>query len=406
MQSLEFLLAKRFLLNTREKNISTVLKICFFSICFTIFSLTLIYSIILGLEKTTYEKLKGVHSDILISSGENPIDFPKLQKTLLKQLGQYIDKISPTGTNQVIIKNLNNKSYTIIFLKALDYANDPLNDILEKSIISPLNRQKIHTFENELFIGESLSKTIGLTVNQPVNLLFTGDELLQNKIILEEQEAKIGGIFKTGIHEFDETTAICSIKFFELLYPNGINQVNIKLKESTNEAFVIEKIKKITNLSVLSWKDMYPSLANAFKLEKIGMAIILFLILANSIATLIALIYMIIMQKKKDIALLKILGAQGNQIRSIFIWLALLISSTATITGIFLSLLASFILNVFKIIKLSDIYYSDYLPAYVSWKLLLLTFLFSMIITTIIAIIATAKIKAINAISILKYDTL
>jgi len=406
MKSLEFLLAKRFLLNTREKSISSVLKICFFSIFFTIFSLTLIYSIILGLEKTTYEKLKGVHSDILISSGTNPINFIKLKNTLNNKLGNYIDKISATGTNQIIIKNLNSKSYSIVFLKAIDYANDPLNDILEKSIVSPLDRTKIHSSTNELVIGESLSKIIGLTVGQTIDVLFTGDELYQNKIILEDQEAKIGGIFKTGIHEFDESTALCSVEFFESLYPNGINQVNIKLKDPKDENLVIQEIKTLTNLQVLSWKDMYPSLAAAFKLEKIGMALILFLILANSIATLMALIYMIIMQKKKDIALLKILGAKETQIQSVFIWLALLISSTATACGILFSLLISFILNQFKIIRLPDIYYTDYLPAFVSWKLLLITFIFSVLITIMIALLATSKIKNINAAKILKYDTL
>ena len=385
MKSLEFLLAKRFLLNTRERSISSVLKICFFSIFFTIFSLTLIYSIILGLEKTTYEKLKGLHPDILISSGNKPINFKELKHTLVNQLGNYIDNITQTGTNQIIIKNPNGQNYNIVFFKAIDYANDPLNKIVEKSIISPLDLKKIHSFENEILVGEPLSKLIGLTVGQTIDILFTGEELYENKIILEDQEAKIGGIFKTGINEFDENTAICSIEFFESLYPNGINQVNIRLKNYKDENLVIEKIRDITNLQALSWKDIYPSLADAFKLEKIGLAIILFLILANSIATLMALIYMIIMQKKKDIALLKILGADEKQIQSIFVWLALLISSLSTACGILCTLLISFILNTFKIIKLPDFYYTNYLPAHVSWKFMLLTFVFSIIITVIIA---------------------
>lgn len=406
MQSLEFLLAKRFLLNTRERSILSVLKICFFSIFFTIFSLTLIYSIILGIEKTTYEKLKGVHSDILISSGTNPIDFKKLKSTIINQLGNYIDSITPTGTNQIILKSITSNNYSIAFLKAIDFDYDPLKDILEKAIISPLNRPKIDSFKDKLLVGEPLSQIVGLNIGKPTKILFTDEELDQKKIILEEQESIVGAIFKTGIHEFDENTVICSIQFFENLYPNGINQVNIKLKDPKDEELVIEKIKDITNLQVLSWKEMYPSLASAFKLEKIGMGIILFLILANSIATLMALIYMIIMQKKKDIALLKILGARERQIQSIFIWLAILISSVASSFGIFCSFIASFFLNIFKIIRLPDVYYTNYLPAYISWKFLLLTFIFTILITVIIAVIATSRIKNINAVKILKYDAL
>jgi lipoprotein-releasing system permease protein len=121
--------------------------------------------------------------------------------------------------------------------------------------------------------------------------------------------------------------------------------------------------------------EMNRNLFSALRLEKIAMFIILVLIVLVAAFNIISTLIMVVMEKNKDIAILKSMGATSGGIRKIFMIEGLVIGVVGTLFGAFLGLLAAFNLEKitgfvehlfgFKILA-SDVYYIDKLPSQVN----------------------------------------
>jgi lipoprotein-releasing system permease protein len=106
------------------------------------------------------------------------------------------------------------------------------------------------------------------------------------------------------------------------------------------------------------WMQMNRNLFSALKLEKIAMSIILILIIFVAAFNIIGTLIMIVMEKAREIAILKSMGATNKGIMRIFLTQGLIIGLTGTILGVGSGYLACYLLKTFKFISLpSDIYY-------------------------------------------------
>ncbi|MGA9530433.1 MAG: FtsX-like permease family protein, partial [Candidatus Babeliales bacterium] len=132
--------------------------------------------------------------------------------------------------------------------------------------------------------------------------------------------------------------------------------------DQIGEEKLIEKMKQFFQLHICSWKDLYPTLLSAIKLEKYSMIFILMLICLVASSNIIALLFMFILKKQGDIALFLSLGMQRHQIKAIFTLLSLFLIGSATCIGLLLSTLTAFIFQRYPFIQLPDIYETTYLP--------------------------------------------
>ncbi|MCK9543287.1 MAG: ABC transporter permease, partial [Novosphingobium sp.] len=262
MAKLEFFLALKFLLNIKsEKSISTMIKICFISILVSSFALTLICAIMNGFEKETYKKLKGVHSDIIINSRSQEINFDRLKPVLFKEFGVYIKAASPFSIGQAILRsqNKNNKFHSLVMLKAVDPKSEFLVNNLDDMLLSTYKDQKDWNLllkNKNIFIGETLAKNLHVNISDKIDLLYPDEDIEDNRILLHVEPVKIAGIFKTGMQELDEQVIMSSLNFFQDIFGHGPTGVNIKLKKEFKENDdILNKLRKRFKLDIFSWKD-------------------------------------------------------------------------------------------------------------------------------------------------------
>lgn len=404
MKKLEFFLATKFLLNIKkERSISVMIKICFISILISSFALTLICAIMNGFEKATYKKLQSIHSDIVINSRFKEIDFEKLKPIILDNFGKYIKALSPFSIGQIILKS---NHHSLAMIKAVDPKTEPLVNNLDSMLIKRYKNIKDWSKllkKKSIFIGENLAKNLKVDIGDKLNLLYPDQNIANNNINLNLEPVKVTGIFKTGIQELDEHIIISSLDFFRDIFDYGITGINLKLNKKFKEnKDIIKDLKDKLKLEVYSWKDLYPAIVSALALEKVAMLTILSLITLLALINIISLIFMLITQKKKDIAILKFNGMKDSSIKYIFIIISLIITSFASILGITLASIVSYLLNNYKLVKVPDAYYVDYLPSSLNIKIILIIF-FSIVLTSlIISIIPIRKIKDLNIAQILK----
>lgn len=450
-------LAYRFIIKTREKTMRTMLIVTFLSIAAGSFTLAFVTAIMNGFEKEIGQTIQGVHPDLIIKTDED-FDYQKIQTTLSNEFGSCIKSVSPYIFQNAMIKTPEfNEISGLILLTGIDPISEKNTTLIHKIIKSPADEKFENLFLNEkVIIGQNLAnklvKKIGekivilipkLTLSNQKNIpksnqnssqnqnstnitvkknktnnnissnknslqntnltnLSTKDNIKTN-IFFEQHIVTIGGIFKTGMNDIDSQTVFCDLNLIKKLYPDAnISQVGIKLTNPKFETQIAEKIQNKFSLDVISWKDLYPALLSALKLEKYSMALILALIILVASMNILALLFMFITMKKTEIALLKTFGLTNKNIRSLFIILGVGISLVASFVGLFGATIASHILTRYRLIKLPEIYYVSYLPAKMNLSIILAVIILVFFVSLIASIISTKYISKLQPASILK----
>ena len=411
MRYFPLFLARRFLQSSgQEKNISTMIKVCFTGIMIGTFSLTLVVAIMNGFESATHEKLQGIHSDIIIKAHGAPIAYDKVRTVLLSEFKQTIKAVSPYALGHAMIQAPDSHDISqLVTIIGMDPATDSQVSSLANTIITPKNSS--NTLEDllahdNLLIGQILAQELDIHPGGPVTLLFTPDqESADGTITLDTIKAHVGQVFKTGIDEFDTHAVFCSLQFFEKIFGDAeISSLGIKLQPGVTPHRVIPVLKERLGLDVFSWKDMYPALVAALLLEKYAMFFILGLITLVASMNIISLLFMYITQKRSDIAILKAMGMSDSAITHIFVILGMTLALSATIIGILGAAVVSWLLETYPFISLPDVYYVSHLPAKISWPIVAAV----LAVVTLLSFIATwlpaRQIRRMSITSILKFE--
>jgi len=406
-----FFLAQRILIaHVYQKSISTMTLVCLSGIFIGSFSLALITAIMNGFEVTIHEKMQGIHANLIIQSYGNNIDIETLGHVLTNEFPD-IKAFSPLVTHHILLRSqhIQNDTPSVVIIRGIDPDAEKNTSSIAEKIISP--SQTAIPF-SQLFIGDTivigkqLALNNNIAIGDSIELLYIQeDQIRGRKITLESHTALISGIFDTGIDEFDNGIAYCSLPFFEKLFPNiTIEHINISLMPGSNEKNIIEKLHNRIGLDVYSWKSLYPALVATLKLEKYVSFFIIALILLVASMNIISLLFMHITQKRANIALLKAIGMPNSAISSIFFIIGLSISCVASLCGLVAALLTSLLLQHYPFITLPDTYYVTQLPIAMTWQILAIVFCVVILFSVIAIWIPTRRIRLINISQVLRFE--
>ena len=408
MKNIQSLLSWRYLWASRkESTLSTMVMICFFGIAIGTFALALILAIMNGFEKVTHEKLRGIHTDLIMRMAGTQLEEEKIGKVLANEFPE-IEAWSPSSIKQLIIQTPNSDDVSnVVIIKGIAPAQEQKISSLAQKIVLPLQKNLTQIVQGKnIMIGKKLAATLGVTVGSPVSLLYMRSQKAKGrKVTLDTKDAIIGGIFDTGIEEFDSNLALASLEFLQQLYPDlGVAQINMKLKKGVDEEKIMSDLAHRFKLDVFSWKDLYPALVSALKLEKYAMFLMLALITLVASTNVISLLFMQIVQKRADIALLKSMGAPDTIIKNIFIRIGMMITVCATSAGLIAAFIAGLILEKYPFITLPDTYYVTHLPAKMEPGHFILVFCVVMAISFLSIWIPARRAGKINIAHVLRFE--
>jgi len=405
MHSISRMIAWRYIIrSTHDGSISTMAIISFLGIFVGSFSLALVTAIMHGFEIETQKKMQGIHAQATIHAYDEPIDSAALIPVLMREFPEIV-ACSASSSAHALLQVHNHDSSTaptLLLLKAIDPKSEQLVTTLqEKLLFGSLQ----NVAGNAIIIGSRLAETFHLHVGDTIELLYSDGTHRQRSIIFKEHDAIIKGFLKTGIDEFDTTIALCSFELFDVLFPDiGIKEIQIKLAPHIDEQELFTRIKNRFDLGVYSWKDLYPAIVSALKLEKYVSFFVLALISLVASMNIISLLFMIIADKKSDIAILKAMGARNSDITHIFLFLGAAITITATLFGIFCATVISWLLEHYPFIELPDAYYVSHLPAHMTWYIPCLVLLLSVIMCTLAIYVPIKKIKSFSIAQTLRFE--
>ena len=213
-----------------------------------------------------------------------------------------------------------------------------------------------------IIVGKELAVLNSLRVGDVVQLISPQGKRTPIGAIPRVQNFRIAGLFKSGMYEFDSNLVYMDLgeaqKFFEM--GDGVTGIEVHLADIYIASKLGTRIESILGAPfwTRTWQEMYRNLFSALKLEKMAMFIILtFIVLVAAFNIIIALI-MLVMEKSRDIAILKALGATPDEVMRIFVVQGMLIGVVGTLLGAAAGVAGAALLARYPIIELPEEIYT------------------------------------------------
>jgi lipoprotein-releasing system permease protein len=186
-----------------------------------------------------------------------------------------------------------------------------------------------------------------------------------------------------------------------------ISGVELRLDDIYKAAEVRRHLQKELGFpyNVLDWMQMNRNLFSALRLEKLAMFVILVLIVLVASFNIISNLIMNVIEKSREIAILKAIGATNSGIMTVFMLQGLFIGLIGTAIGVTGGYLLGYLLNRYEIIKLpADVYYLSHLPVKMQLSDFITVSLSAIIISFVATLYPAWQAAKLNPVEPLRYE--
>jgi lipoprotein-releasing system permease protein len=369
---LRYLKAKR-----KSTFISLITLISVAGVALGVMALIIVLAVMTGFEEDLKDKILGTNAHIVVLNATGAVqDYQRVLKKV-----QGIDGVvaaTPFIYNQVMLSSGRNVSGVV--LRGIDVASDAKVTNLHKSMVEgslkALDDSSAKT--PGLVIGKELAKNLGLFQGDTVDVISPMGNITPFGMMPKMRHFRIAGIFNTGMFEYDSTLAYVSLSEAQNFLALGDVVTGIQLK--VRDVYRTGELAQVINRELgppfhaRDWMQMNKNILFALKTEKSVMFIILTLIVLVAAFGIASTLFMVVMEKTRDIAILKSMGATSRSIMRIFVFEGVIIGVLGTAIGVLSGLLVA--LNLEPIVSLvqkvtgfelfsKDIYYLDHFPSQV-----------------------------------------
>ncbi len=364
---IRYLKAKR-----KQIFISLITLLSMAGVSLGVMALVVVLSVMSGFVEDLKSKILGTNAHLVILQHGSPMrDYKEIMKKV--QGVEGILATTPFIFSQAMLTSETNTHGIVLRGVDPDTAGRVINlgGILKKGSLRDLKKEEETSGYPGIFIGKELAQNLGALMDDTVVVVSPTGTLSPMGGVPPMKKFRIKGIFDSGMYEYDTSLAYISLRSAQkfLAMEDTVSGVEVKVQDIYGVKKVAQKIQKMLGFPFWTkdWMQMNKSLFAALKLERTVMFIILVLIVLVAAFGIVSSLIMVVMEKNKDIAILKSMGATGKSIRRIFIFEGMIIGVVGTIVGLLGGYTICILLGKYQFISLpSDIYYISHLPVKMS----------------------------------------
>lgn len=416
--SYEFFIGLRYLRAKRKTTFVSVISfISILGITVGVTALIVVLSVMTGFEQDLKDKILGINAHIVVMESMGQMEDYEEVTTAVKGVEGVLGA-TPFIYSQAMLSSAGGVVGVVV--RGLDLKT--VGDVIvlpERMREGTLDGLK-PTFGDGtpgIAIGSELAKNIGAALGDEINVISPMARAAGMGAVPRMASFRVAGIFGTGMYEYDSSLAFISIenaqKFFKL--GDTVTGVEVKLRDIYSAEEVGRTIEGVLGGSywTRTWTDMNRNLFSALKLERVVMFIILMLIIIVAALNIISTLIMVVMEKGKDIAILKSMGATSTGIMKIFMIEGSVIGVIGAFLGTALGLLVA--LNLEKVVKFFEwlfdftvlppsVYYIDKLPSKVEPTVVVLIALVSLGISFLATVYPSWRASRLDPAEGLRYE--
>jgi lipoprotein-releasing system permease protein len=424
--SFEFFISLRYLRAKRKQIfVSIITFISVAGIFLGVAALIIVLAVMNGFETDLRNKILGINSHVVLMQYTGAMkDYQKVASEVEQVEGVVAS--TPFIFSQAMLRNEGRTSGVILRGMSVDTAFKVINlGKMHEGNIEYLSEKQRSTIElgkdksalPGIVIGKELAKNMGLLLFDPVNIISPMGISTPMGMVPKMKRFIVVGIFDSGFYEYDSTLAYVSLRDCQDFLNLGerVTGIEIKVNDIYKANIIAKSIEKKLGFPfwARNWMEMNKNLFSALKLEKRVMFIILSLIVLVAAFNIISTLIMIVMEKNKDIAILKSMGATSASIMRIFIYQGVTIGAIGTLMGCIgglavalnLEKLSVYIENLFgfKILP-GDVYYLSQLPSQVNYSDVVIIIIGTMLICFLSTIYPSRRASKLDPAEALRYD--
>ena len=353
----------------KQRFISLISLISVAGITVGVMALIVVLAVYSGFTDGLRDQILGINSHIIVQQpGGSILEYKSLREKLLKVEGitgatpyLYTQTLlsGAAGGNGVILRGIDPETAQGVISLGKQMIRGSIHDLTQK----PDSRVP------HIILGKNLAQELRVSMGDKVRLISSSGPLTPMGVIPRIKTCKVSGIFESGMYEYDSNLAYMTLTDVQAFLESGdvVHGIEVAVKkDELNQAdHVARRIVETIGSDFIAkdWMSMNRNLFAAFKLEKIGMFICLTLIILVAALNIISALIMVVMEKEKDIAILKSMGATSRSIMKIFFFQGLVIAFSGTTLGVAGGLGLCDLLSRYKFIELpSNVYPMSTLP--------------------------------------------
>ncbi len=261
--------------------------------------------------------------------------------------------------------------------------------------------------KDTILLGRELARELGVLPGDLFTLVIPFGGFSPAGATTETLRVRMGGAFETGMFDIDSLVAIMPLSEVESALGTGVTGIEVKVRDVYAAGEVRDRIVRQLGPGFYgrTWMEQNKNLLSALRLEKLVMFIILALIILVASFNIISALVMTVMEKKKDIAILKAMGATNKSIMRVFVAEGLTIGVCGALLGTLVGYTLLEIQTHFQIIKLpSDVYYISTLPMKIDHLDVFLIAAVTILLCLLSTLYPSYKASTIDPVETLRYE--
>jgi lipoprotein-releasing system permease protein len=357
--ALRYLLAKR-----RQVFISIISLVSTIGVTVGVMALVVALALMTGLQGELQDRILGSSAHIFVFKPAG-IDDYRAEVAKLRAF-EGVTGAAPAVMAKAMISGMGDD---FVGVKGVDPDLEPSVTDMAGLLTGGTLRDLAPATEDDLpgiVLGKDLAGKVGAMVGDTVRLLTPQGSLSPMGIMPRQRRFKVVGTFRLGLYEIDASTGLVGLEQGMLLAgTDRIDHLEVKVADAYAAPRIAEQMAAELGDAYVTqdWSDINQQLYSALMLEKIGMGIGIGLIVMVAALNIVASLILLVMEKTRDIAILKTMGASSRSIMLVFLLQGSIIGLAGTIAGVTSGAALANLLDHYQLISIpGDIYQVSYLP--------------------------------------------
>jgi len=413
----EWFIGLRYLKARRQETfISLITVISILGVMIGVMTLNIVMAVMTGFEETLRDRLLGINAHIaLIKSGDQLRDYEKLVDQVRRESG--VVAASPSIYGQVMLTA--GPRVAGVVVRGVD--PDRVNGVIDiqkymtaGSLQNLKQPQSLRVDDRTvllpgLIVGSRLASQLGVFPGSPLQVVSPLGSPTAIGVIPKVRRFIVVGIFKTDMSEIDSTLVFMNLKdaqkFFEL--EAAATNIEIRVKDVYQARQIADDIQRQLGFPYFAedWSRLWPNLFSALRLEKTVYFLVLLLMVLVGAFNIVSTLIMVVMEKRKDIAILQSMGATRESIRRIFLFKGCVIGVVGTTLGVLLGLAVCLLIQKYRFIELpKDVFLISTVPVRIYLSNYLLVAFASLLVCLLASIYPARQAAKLDPVEIIRYE--
>jgi lipoprotein-releasing system permease protein len=263
--------------------------------------------------------------------------------------------------------------------------------------------------EPALLLGRELARSLGAIPGDDVTVISPQGAMTAVGLVPKMRRFQVAGYVEAGLYEYDSSLAYTGLRAAQEFagLDDRVSGIEVKLADPFRARLVSRQLAGTVGPTywVRDWMDMNRNLFAALQLEKLALFVIVTIIVLVAAFAIIGHLVLLVAEKRKEIGILKAMGASAFSIGSIFLVAGVLIGVVGTVAGSAFGLLLIWVQNTYRIIRLSgDVYQISYLPMKLTWSDFALIVGATLVISLLATLSPARRAARLDPVDVLRYE--